>query len=84
MMPFARTPKRSEENVSAASQAAGEQQMISAMRALPLSVSCKVNSLKSVWLMIDQGVPPTPLGRPIIQVGTQRMHNYKMPASTCT
>ena len=39
-MPFARAPKRSEENVSAASEAAGEQHTISAMQAFPPSVSC--------------------------------------------
>jgi hypothetical protein len=39
-MPFVRAPKRSEEIVSAASETAGEQHTISAMRAFPPSVSC--------------------------------------------
>lgn len=38
-MPVTRAPKQSEDSVSAASEAAGEQQMIRAMRAFPPSVS---------------------------------------------
>ena len=46
MMPFARVPKRSEDSVSAALAAAGEQQMIRAMRAFPPNVSCSTRELK--------------------------------------